>query len=171
MPNSGSTVVRRQLGRRLRALRNQAHKSEQDVVTAKILSRTKLWRIEAGKTPVKIGDVRALCWFYEASLATTDALAYMALGTTEQNWWETNDSAIPGWFSLYVGLESTASEIRIYEPELVHGLFQTPTYARTVYEVFHPEADHQSSIALRSSGRAARRPCFLECHPRGLPRF
>jgi transcriptional regulator with XRE-family HTH domain len=133
MPISGSTVVRRQLGRRLRRLREAASKTERDVETAKLLSRTKLWRIESGKTPVKVPDVRALCWLYGADAATTDALAALAMGTTEQGWWEDYGDAVPDWFGLYVGLETAVTEISTYDPELVHGLLQTEDYALAVY--------------------------------------
>jgi hypothetical protein len=39
---------------------------------------------------------------------------------------------VPDWFGLYAGLEATASKIRSFEPQLVHGLVQTPEYARAV---------------------------------------
>ncbi|TMM41862.1 MAG: helix-turn-helix domain-containing protein [Actinobacteria bacterium] len=78
MPTPGSTVVRRQLGVRLRRLRNAAGKTERDVEEASLASRTKLWKIETGKAPVKVADVRALCWLYGADMATTDALAKLA---------------------------------------------------------------------------------------------
>jgi transcriptional regulator with XRE-family HTH domain len=152
MPISGSTVVRRQLGRRLRRLREAAGKTERDVETAKLLSRTKLWRIESGKTPVKVPDVRALCWLYGADSPTTDALAALAIGTTDQGWWEDYGDAVPDWFGLYIGLEAAASEVRIYEPELVHGLFQTADYARAVYRAAQPDdADDaiQRQVELR----------------------
>lgn len=48
MPLEGSTVVRRQLGRRLRALREGARKTVADVVEAGIASKQTLWRIEKG---------------------------------------------------------------------------------------------------------------------------
>jgi len=82
MPIQGSTVIRRQLGRRLRKLRDAAGKTERDVEEAGLASRTKLWRIEAGKVGVRIADVRTLCWLYGADQATTDALAALATGTT-----------------------------------------------------------------------------------------
>lgn len=133
MPISGSTVVRRQLGRQLRHLREEARKTAEDVEQAGLASRVKLWRIESGKTSIKIGDVRALCWLYETDAATTDALAALAPGTSARGWWEDYGDVLPKWFGLYVGLEAAASEIRIYEPELVHGLMQTPAYLRAVY--------------------------------------
>src|SRR5262249_56334189 len=93
MPIAGSTVVRRQLGRRLRRLREAAGKTERDVEEANLASRAKLWRIESGKVPTKVADVRALCWLYGADQRTTDALAELAVGTTTHAW--RPDSADP----------------------------------------------------------------------------
>jgi transcriptional regulator with XRE-family HTH domain len=141
MPISGSTVVRRQLGRRLRRLREVAGKSDRDVEESTLASRTKLWRIESGKTPVKVADVRALCWLYGADSVTTEALTSLAMATVAQGWWEDYGDALPGWFSLYIGLEAAATEIRLYDPELVHGLLQTPSYLRSLYEESGVEVD------------------------------
>ncbi len=153
MPIQGSTVVRRQLGRRLRRLREAAGKTERDVEEANLASRAKLWRIESGKVPTKVADVRTLCWLYGADQQTTDALAVLAVGTTAQGWWEDYGDALPGWFSLYLGLESAATEIRIYDPELVHGLLQTPAYVRAIHKASNPGIDEDAitrQIKLRS---------------------
>src|SRR5213082_3300795 len=150
MPISGSTVIRRQLGRRLRKLRDAAGKTERDVEEAGLASRTKLWRIEAGKVGVRIADVRTLCWLYGADQATTDALAALATGTATQGWWEDYGDVLPDWFGLYIGLEAAASEIRIYEPELVHGLLQTPAYLRAVYEaVYEASGNPVDEVAVQ----------------------
>jgi transcriptional regulator with XRE-family HTH domain len=130
---TGTTVVRRQLGRRLRRLREQAGKTTNDVEAAKLASTVKLWRIETGKVPVKIADARALCWLYDADAATTDALTALAEATTGQDWWERGGDAVRlAGFDLYLGLESTASRLSLYQPEIVHGLFHNEEYARAV---------------------------------------
>src|SRR6266536_311154 len=141
MPIPGSTVVRRQLGRRLRRLREVAGKTDRDVEESTLASRTKLWRIESGKVPVRVADVRALCWLYNADQATTEALTSLAMATVAQGWWENYGDTLPGWFSLYVGLEAAATEIRIYDPELVHGLLQIPSYLRSLYKESGVEVD------------------------------
>lgn len=138
MTAPGSTVVRRQLGRRLRRLRDAAGKTPADVETAKLVSGAKLWRIETGKTPVKVPDVRALCWLYGADEKTTDALAALAVGTTGNGWWEDYNDVVPEWFKLYVDLEAAADEIRRYDGQVVPGLFQTADYARAVYRAARP---------------------------------
>jgi transcriptional regulator with XRE-family HTH domain len=131
MASAGSLVVRRQLGAKLRQLRIAAGKSLADVDAASLGSKAKLSRIESGKGPVKIADVRALCWLYGVSDETTDALTALAPGTQQDDWWEAYGTAVvPDWFGLYAGLEAAASRIRAFEPQLVHGLVQTEDYAR-----------------------------------------
>lgn len=137
MPLAGSTVVRRQLGRHLRRLRDLAGKSEADVEEASLASRAKLWRIETGKVGVKVGDVRGLCWLYGTDAKTTDALATLAAGTRDQGWWEDYSQR---WLGLHLGLEEAADEIRTYNAELVHDLLQTPDYARSLCRAARPDS-------------------------------
>lgn len=141
MPVSGTTVVRRQLGRRLRRLRETAGKTDRDVEEASLASRTKLWRIETGKTPVKVADVRALCWLYGADDAQTSTLASLAAGTAEHGWWEDYGDVVPVWRQLFVSLEGAADTISSYRGELVPGLLQTADYARAVSEAARPDHD------------------------------
>jgi len=150
MPVTGPTVVRRQLGRRLRRLREEASRTEQEVERAKVCSRTTLWRIENGKFPVKMNTVRGLCWFYGADPETTDALTRLAAACDEQGWWESHGDAVPDWFRLYIGLEAAATEIQLYDPELIHGLLQTPDYMRAVFRAADRQASEQQIERLVS---------------------
>ncbi|MFV2088019.1 DUF5753 domain-containing protein [Micromonospora sp. LOL_021] len=150
MPVTGPTVVRRQLGRRLRRLREESSRTEQEVERAKVCSRTTLWRIENGKFPVKMNTVRGLCWFYGADPETTDALTRLAGASDEHGWWESHGDAVPDWFRLYVGLEAAATEIGVYDPEVIHGLLQTPDYMRAVFRATYPEAPQEKIERLVS---------------------
>lgn len=132
MAGGGSAVVRRQLGIKLRQMRLAAGKDVADVTEAGLGSKAKMSRIETGRGPVRIADVRALCWLYGADAATTDALAALAPGTQQEDWWEADPGIAPNWFGLYAGLEATASRVRCFEPQFVHGLLQTEDYARAV---------------------------------------
>lgn len=123
-------MVRRQLGRRLRRLREAAGKTAADVAQAGIASKAKLSRVENGWSVVKMADVRTMCWLYGADPATTDRLGRMALGTSGPGWWEEH-SGDPA-DRLYTGLEAQASRLCCYEPELVPPLLQTPDYLRAV---------------------------------------
>ena len=128
----GSVVVRRELGRKLRELRIGAGKSIADVVEAGVGSTATIYRVEAGKVPVKVTTIRTLCWLYGADAPTTNSLAAMAPGTQVEGWWE--DYGVPQFFRLYIGLEQTAARLRCWQPEWVHGLVQTEQYARAVIE-------------------------------------
>lgn len=161
MPITGPTVVRRQLGRRLRRLREEAARTEQEVERAKICSRVTLWRIENGKSPVKLTTVRGLCWFYGADPETTDNLAKLATGTTEQGWWESHADVVPDWFRLYVSLEATATALHIYDSDLIHGLLQTPDYARAVFRAARPDASAEA-IERQVSLRLDRQLAFFD---------
>jgi transcriptional regulator with XRE-family HTH domain len=130
MSAQGVTLVRRRLGVRLRRLREQAGKTQEDVAETGIASEVKLWRIESGRTSIKTGDVWALAMLYGASVEEAQALAALAASTRGPQTSLIESGVAPDWFSLYVELEAAASEIETYHAELVHGLLQTEDYAR-----------------------------------------
>lgn len=160
MNHSGSSVVRRQLGRRLRQQREKAGRTIRSVQDAKLFSESKVARIEAGKVPVRVGDVWTLCRFYNADKEVTDALAALSDGTTGDGWWEDYATAVPGWFGLYLGLEETCNVLSTYHPELVHGVLQTEAYAREVIQTDGP-ADEDVVIG-RLKVRMDRKRVVLE---------
>jgi transcriptional regulator with XRE-family HTH domain len=138
VPVTGQRVVRRTLGRRLTRLRIASGKSRREVAEAKLgISEPTLHRIETGKVPVTVANVRALCWLYGADASITDALAELALGTSQEEWWDASP-VIPDWFKLYVGLEASASRIHSYDGEVVPGELQTEQYARAVFGAEQP---------------------------------
>jgi transcriptional regulator with XRE-family HTH domain len=146
VPVTGQRVVRRTLGRRLTRLRTGAGMSRREVAEARLgISEPTLHRIETGKVPVTAANVRALCWLYGADQSITDALAELALGTSQAEWWDASP-VIPEWFKLYVGLEASASRMYSYDGEVVPGELQTTEYARAV---FGAEQPHESELAER----------------------
>lgn len=128
----GPTTVRRALGRALRNLRLGASKTVADVEASRAVSKATLWRIEAGKRAVDPGEVFKLCRLYGASQTEMDKLVALAERTEGQGWWD--DYGVPPWFGMYVDLEASADELLIYDPALVHGLLQTPDYARALFD-------------------------------------
>ncbi len=163
MPVTGQRVVRRALGRRLTRLRTATGKSRREVAEAKLgISEPTLHRIETGKVPVTVANVRALCWLYGADASITDALAELALGTSQEEWWDANP-VIPDWFKLYVGLEASATRICSYDGEVVPGELQTEHYARAVFSAEQPAdaeaADRHVKLRMqRQQALFARRP-------------
>ena len=159
---TGSTVPRRQLGRYLRDLRNQAGLTAK--VAAHELERSEptMWRIETGQTSVRAIDVQLMCDLYGASAELTDALKGLAKETKARGWWHTYGDAVPEWFDLFVGLEGAANRMSEYEDSLVPGLFQSGGYARTVITADHPDesgAEIDRRVELRMGRQAIlRRP-------------
>jgi hypothetical protein len=130
-----SSVVRRQLGRRLRRLRFEAHKTIEDVIYAGVASRAKIWRIEAGQSAVKVGDVLALSRLYQVDTAATEQLITLAEASKGTGYLEDLTAVVRESLGLYAELEADATTISDYQSEVVHGLLQTPDYVRTVIEV------------------------------------
>jgi transcriptional regulator with XRE-family HTH domain len=150
--DQGSTVPRRQLGRYLRQLREEAQITVKAAADALEWSTPRLWRIEKGAVPMRALDVKNMCQVYGVPPDVTEALMGLAKETKARGWWHSYGDAIPAWFELYVGLESAASRLRQYEPELVPGLLQTKAYATETFRVARPaisQADLDRSVAVR----------------------
>jgi transcriptional regulator with XRE-family HTH domain len=163
MPVTGQRVVRRALGRRLTRLRVASGKTRREVAELRLgISEPTLHRIETGKVPVTAANVRALCWLYGADESVTAALADLALGTSQEEWWDANPE-VPEWFKLYIGLEASASRICTYDGEVVPGELQTEHYARAVYGAERPQNDeatarHVKLRMQRQQTQTRRRP-------------
>jgi transcriptional regulator with XRE-family HTH domain len=128
----GPGFVRRQLGRRLRQLREESGRTIKSIEDARIFSQSKVQRLEGGKAVIKVGDVLSLCRFYGASHQLTDLLATMAEASSQEGWWEEQPGVVAEFARMYVALESSCTAFKTYHPELIHGLLQTQDFARHV---------------------------------------
>jgi transcriptional regulator with XRE-family HTH domain len=147
----GSTVPRRQLGRMLRQLRVEAGVTLETAAAALEYSRQKIWRVECGMGVVRVLDVRAMCELYRAPAAVTEALAVLATQTRAKGWWQEYGDAVPGWYELYLGLESAAAHLRRYDESLVPELLQTREYAEALPRPGgrHDPGRWEQGVALR----------------------
>lgn len=129
------------LGARLRRLREAADVSSEHAAEAIRASRSKISRLEHGRTGFKARDVADLLTLYgvsdDAERATVLALAEHA---NEGSWWQEYADVVPAWLEHYLDLERAASLIRTYEAVYIPGLLQTPDYARAVLRSVHHEA-------------------------------
>lgn len=167
MTTVGPTVVRRQLGRRLRQLRDVTGMSVDQVVAERHLgiSRAKLFKLEAGKHAVKPQDIAVLCARYGVSAKVTSTLQALALATQDASWWHVyGEDAVPEWFSLFMDLEPVATMIRQYEAEYVPGLLQTRDYAWAIYRAARPDAEN-AEIERRVTIRMERQKIFNRARP------
>jgi hypothetical protein len=95
-------------------------------------STSKISRIETGRVSVSPRDVRDMLDLYGVSAPQRDSLVQLARESRQKGWWHAYSDTIQPRFATYIGLESAASDIRIYEVTLIPSLLQTEDYARTV---------------------------------------
>jgi transcriptional regulator with XRE-family HTH domain len=150
MNETGSTVPRRQVGRLLRQLREQAGISLMAAANELEFSRARMYRIENGEVPVRKHDVIAMCGVYEAPGHMTEVLIGLAAESKAKGWWHAYGDVVPAWFELYVGMEQAASGLRSFAPSVIPGLLQTREYAEAVFRAWHGDDEAvANAVAVR----------------------
>jgi hypothetical protein len=127
-------LIRITAGRILKGLRQAARMSYGDATAAKLGSRAKLERIEAGAQGLSHADLALMCQVYQADDETRKKLEELIDSGHEDAWWE-RSGPLPEWFSTFIELESMAQRIRVYEGELIPGLLQSPAYQHAMFAV------------------------------------
>ncbi len=134
--NVNPTVRRRRLGQELRRLRELKGMTAEEVAERLLVSQSKISRLENGRRSISQRDVRDLCGVYEVEdQRIVDSLMEMARDSRQQLVAHVRD--IP--YSVYIGLETDAESLRVYEPQLVTGLLQTRAYAEALVQGALPE--------------------------------
>ncbi|MEU6283345.1 MULTISPECIES: helix-turn-helix transcriptional regulator [unclassified Streptomyces] len=148
--NVNPTVRRRRLGQELRRLRELKGMTAEEVAERLLVSQSKISRLENGRRSISQRDVRDLCGVYEVEdQRIVDSLMEMARDSRQQGWWHAFGD-IP--YSVYIGLETDAESLRVYEPQLVTGLLQTKAYAEALVQGALPEtsaADIEKRVNVR----------------------
>lgn len=130
---TGPTVRRRRLGTELRKLRESSGFKLEEVAAQLGVASSTLSRIETGKAPTKSAYLNQLLEMYRvAEPGQRQVLVDMAREGHRKGWWAAYDDVLPSGFDFYVGLEAETASVRGYEVSVVHGLLQTPEYARAV---------------------------------------
>lgn len=157
MAPSTPTTRRRLLGQALRQLRTGAGITPADAAKALGVTTSSLSRIETGKQAIKEPYVRVIASMTNVNDDRLADLIILCEQAAQPEWYHALASSSPTWFRQYLGLESAASEIRIYSVELVPGLLQTEDYARAVMATQPDGAarDLDGAVKLRQ-GRQAR---------------
>ncbi|MGA4841330.1 helix-turn-helix domain-containing protein [Streptomyces sp. G45] len=135
--NVNPTVRRRRLGQELRRLRELKGMTAEEVAERLLVSQSKISRLENGRRSISQRDVRDLCGVYEVEdHRIVDSLMQMAKDSRQQGWWHSFGD-IP--YSVYIGLETDAASLRVYDPQVVPGLLQTRSYAEALITGALPE--------------------------------
>jgi transcriptional regulator with XRE-family HTH domain len=131
--------VRRELGQRLRAMRTGADMTVAEAAEQVGISTSKLTKIELAQLSATRDDVLKLLDTYgEAGPEQQALLLTMVREGNRKEWWEGRRTLHPK-FGSYLGLESVATTLQTYHTHLVHGLLQTPDYARAMLRAARPE--------------------------------
>jgi transcriptional regulator with XRE-family HTH domain len=128
MEATGPATYRLLLGRELRELRERAGVSREDAAAKLRWHVSKVSKIEQGQATLKPDEITALLTFFEAT--EEDAQRVEEIGAHARK--RGSFGKVADWARQYLGLESDARSLAIYDTELIHGLFQTREYAHAV---------------------------------------
>ncbi|MFC7941240.1 helix-turn-helix domain-containing protein [Streptomyces sp. NPDC057387] len=148
------SVLRMILGRQLEELRTSAGLTFEQAGEAIGVSHSTIRRLEAAKVArLRLPDVEKLLQIYGVrDQQEIDTFLKSAREANKRGWWHTYRDVMPDWFAAYLSLEQAALHIRAYEPGFVHGLLQTPAYARALLGAGNPHASSAATerrVALR----------------------
>ena len=145
----GPTIPRWQLGEHLARLRDDAGLTQAIIADQLGCSISKIQKIEAGD----VGLVRAelllmLDAYGVGDLTFREELTQLQRMGKQRGWWS-KFGQVPAPFATFLGLESAATAIHIFEPLMVTGLLQTEEYARAITETCDLFTDDQAERQVK----------------------
>lgn len=157
---TGPTIRRMQLGQELRRLREQADGGGElgrgitrgQAVKGTSVSESTLHRVERGLTSLpSVQDLKSLLKRYGVSDPSDVAfLLDIHKNSLNRGWWSVYRTFMPSGFNMSVGLEGDAKILRVYQPEVMFGLFQTQAYARAQFETAKPVDERTTEFVERN---------------------
>lgn len=138
MAATSPTVRQRELGKRLRELRNEHGLTVEDVAERLLCSPTKISRLETGARRPSPRDVRDLCELYDVDEPGKAELMSLTQGAREQVWWTQYEDL---QLDPYLGLEAAATAITSFTTYYLPALLQTEDYTQAVIRVIAPKMD------------------------------
>jgi transcriptional regulator with XRE-family HTH domain len=153
-----SPVVRqRELGARLRGLRNEKGLTVEEVAAQLLCSTTKISRLETAARRPSLRDVRDLCALYEVNEATSVELMGIAREARQPGWWSEYEDLD---LDPLIGLEQDAAIITCYSMSYIPGLLQTEEYAQGIIQTVAPKME--AKIVHQRTEARMRRQQLLE---------
>jgi transcriptional regulator with XRE-family HTH domain len=134
----GPTIPRWQLGEQLARMRDAAGVSQAQIADRLGCSVSKVQKIEAGDVGIVRAELLLMLDVYGVSDAEVrDSFQELQRLGKQRGWWSTFGQ-VPAPFATFLGLESAATRIQVFEPMMVYGLLQTEDYARAIAETCDP---------------------------------
>ncbi|MEU6130612.1 helix-turn-helix transcriptional regulator [Saccharopolyspora sp. NPDC047091] len=121
-------VCRLLLGRELRQLRDAAGVTRDELGKRTGWTGSKVSRVEQGQATLQVTEVDKLLTLFNVKDADSDRVRALAQQARKRG----SFGKVPDWSRQYLGLESDADTLTIWDAELIPGLVQTESYARAV---------------------------------------
>lgn len=160
---SGPTIARWQLGRQLKAAREAAKITQSEIADVLGCSESKIYKLEAGDVGINRGDLIVMLDRYGITDEQRRATIFDLQKQGKQRGWWAKYGQLPNNYSMYVGLESAAIEVKNFELAVVPGLLQTEEYARAITSAVWPGQEEE--VRRRVELRMARQACLTEDQP------
>ncbi|MGI9097354.1 MAG: helix-turn-helix domain-containing protein [Solirubrobacteraceae bacterium] len=157
----GATLRGRQLGARLRELRDGAGLTGEEVAKRMGRAHSTLSRWETGALIPRVPDVYFMLQLYGVDGAERDALLRSTRDAREREDWEVDVSVA---VADYAWLESRARKVEEFQDSVVPGLLQTADYARELLRAWDP-ANNQLWIDRTLAARIARQRRLTDDDP------
>lgn len=138
--SSSPTVLKRWIAFELRRLREAQNIGRDEAAQAIRGSVGQLQHIETGRSLPKPLELDKLLETYGVVERSEFFQELRTRAKRGRDWWiGFDEAAVPDWFALFLGLESSATKIESWDAQLVPGLFQTPEYAEAVIRGGEPD--------------------------------
>lgn len=134
-------LLLRRVGGALQQLRQKSGLSSGAAAKELGWSQAKLSTIENGRVKIAVGDVARALDLYDVKGERRVEILDLAEKSRVPGWWSEYASWLPEGLETYIGWESAAASLRVYDATIVNGLLQTPDYARAVIQATRPDAD------------------------------
>lgn len=168
MPDLRSSPANRALAAELRRLRELSGMSGDEVASRLRWSASKVSRIETNRSGVKEPDLDRLLDLYNVEDDRREQLAALAREPEIRGWWSAYAESIDPDYAAYISLESRASQLRFWSPEMIHGLLQTEDYAKELMQIIYgsPSSIPPRTIQDRIDIRVRRQGLFTGARQR-----
>lgn len=144
-PAQDATIHRRRLRSELRRARAEAGLTQNDVAKAMDWSLSKVIRIESGNVGISTNDLKVLLQNYGiVDPGKVDHFLQLArAGKEQRGWWTGYRELVGKQYLTFLGFESSASVIQLFQPLLIPGLLQEDEYARAVLRAYGGSATEE----------------------------
>jgi transcriptional regulator with XRE-family HTH domain len=160
--SSSPTVLKRWIAFELRKLREDRRIGRDEAAAAIKGSVPAIGHMETGRSLPKPLELERLLELYGVPERSEFFLELRTRAKKGRDWWiGFDESTVPEYFKLFLGLESSAVKIESWDAIVIPGLFQTPDYARAIIRDGDPSLSN-TEVARRVELRIARQEEVLD---------